>query len=337
MDTVLVQHIHNHPNVPITLRARSKGDSFLLFIKTRYCPHQQIVPTTHSYVTMDVPDHASSSVNILTEFVNQAKINCHSPRASTTQLGEIVDPAAELETVSASLSRLVPTMTSATYSYKINIVMTGMVCPEVWGRFLHLPENLFLHDLCKIFGCLKHFKYKAYTDSPKVHAKSIITKMFMFGENTYANYSLLHFAPTLEFKHIDIQNKDCVVVNFDFGFYCNDFICIQQLLFKLFYKYGFTLFSCMEENDDDGEQMPAIETQLHDYFQYQRAIISQELIFSPPTRLLKQGGIRHQQARDNYYVSEGHIQPIIVSNESTKSIRIPRRNSLWNKFKHFIN
>ncbi len=331
MDDVLVQFIHANPGVPITLRARSKSKDLLLYMKTRFCAQQQIVPSTSkSYVTLDTPSVTRLiNDNVLDQFINQTKIVCVTPRSSPRP--SITEIDASLSTLKKSSKQLIPTLTSAAYRYKINLIMTGLICPENWETYL--SENLFMSHLCKIFGAHKTYKYKVYTDAAKTHSKMIITHMFMFKHGSYSNYYPVHFIPTLEFKHVDMQNKSCFIINFDFGFYCNDFMCLQQLFFKLFYKYQFSLFSCMIEDD---EYMTDIEQFFLQYCQQKLGVVSQEIIFSPPTLQLKQGGIQYRQAHDSYYTDEHHSQPIINSVHTKKTHPKKIHRSWRTKLKHYF-
>ncbi len=346
MDDVLVQFIHANPGVPISLRARSKSKDLLLYMKTRYCAQQQIVPsTTKSYVTLETPSVSRIiNENVLDQFINQTKITCVTPRSSPRpSITETTDEASSIPSISMSStpsmssvkkssSKLIPTLTSVAYRYKINLIMTGLICPPDWEAYL--SENLFMAHLCKIFGAHKTYKYKVYTDAAKTHSKMIITHMFMFNHGSYSNYHPLHFIPTLEFKHVDMQNKSCLIVNFDFGFYCNDFMCLQQLFFKLFYKYQFDLFSCMIEDD---EYMTNVEQHLLEYRQQKLAIVGQEIIFSPPTLQLKQGGIQYRQAHDSYYTVEHHSKPIISSLHTKKSKPKIQIHRTWrSRLKHYF-
>ena len=130
----------------------------------------------------------------------------------------------------------------------------------------------------------------------------------------------------MRYKLITILNTTYINVTIGFSFY-TELVCVSKMLLKILYKYSYDLISIRH---GDIEYIKLIQKEFDLYIRKKLLSISDEILFSSPTKCLKDGGIEYQKARLQYYVNR--IPPEIIF---YPKLKVKRKKKL--RFKKLFN
>lgn len=211
-----------------------------------------------------------------------------------------------------------------TFKYKNSLVLTALI--PIYN--IDSSLNSLVSDTLSIFDVsVKHLFETSTTDTQFIsrHKKTLSNLLKKLSDPAY---SIIHQTPDIRYKRITILNTTYINVTIGFSFY-TEFICIPKILRKIIYKYDYTLIS-IRHNEVDYIKQVNDDFQL--YIKNKLAVISDAILFSPPTKCLKTGGIEYQKARLAYYNSRNRIPPEISFNSEQQKIKVKRKKHFFNKW-----
>jgi hypothetical protein len=208
-----------------------------------------------------------------------------------------------------------------TFKYKNSIVLTALI--PVYN--LESNVNSLVTDVLAIFDIPMKHLFKNCTTETKFITRKKKTLSSLLTNLIGSDFTSIHQTPDIRYKRITILNITYINVTIGFSFY-TEFTCIPKILRKILFKYEYTPISIRHNEVDYIDQ---IESNLKVYIKQQLAMISDEILFSQPTKCLKNGGIEYQKARLAYYSSKNKVPPEIVI--------VPKFKVKRNKKKLFSN
>lgn len=211
-----------------------------------------------------------------------------------------------------------------TFKYKNSLVLTALI--PIYN--LDSTINSLVTDVLSIFNISIKYLLKTATNETLYITKQKKSLMALLKRFIGNAYSLIHQNPDIRYRRITILNTIYINVTIGFSFY-TEFVCVSKILFKIIYKYNYTIFS-IRHNEVD--YIKDILTHFVKYVKHKLLLISDELLFSSPTKVLKNGGIEYQTARSNYYSKTNRNVPpfeIIIPSK----FKITRKKS-W--IKHLL-
>lgn len=191
------------------------------------------------------------------------------------------------------------------FRYKNSIVLTALFpIYNVDAKLNAFVESVLNKFNISIKNLIKTATKETQYISKQTKSVSMLIKVMVGGEE----YDLITNAPDIQYKKITILNTTYINVTIGFSFY-TEFTCIPKILFKILYKYAYELISIRHNSIDYISQIKA------DYIAHVKNKlnnISDEIIFSPPTKCLKLGGIEYRRARQLYYANKNQEPPTVI-------------------------
>jgi hypothetical protein len=210
-----------------------------------------------------------------------------------------------------------------TFKYKNSIVLTALI--PIYN--IDSSLNSLVTDTLSIFNVSVKHLFKTSTNDTQFITRQKKTLSNLLKQLSDPTYSIIHQTPDIRYKRITILNTSYINVTIGFSFY-TEYICIPKILRKIIYKYDYNLISIRHNEVDYIDQVN------NDFLVYKKsklALISDAILFSPPSKCLKTGGIEYQKARQAYYSSRNQIPPDISF--EIKQLKVKRKKKrFFNKW-----
>lgn len=190
-----------------------------------------------------------------------------------------------------------------TFKYKNSIVLTALI--PVYN--IDSSLNSLVSDTLSIFDVSVKHLFKTSTNDTQFITRQKKSLSNLLKKLSDPTYSIIHQTPDIRYKRITILNTSYINITIGFSFY-TEYICIPKILRKIIYKYDYNLISIRHNEVDYIDQVN------NDFLVYKKlklALVSDAILFSPPSKCLKTGGIEYQKARQTYYNSRNQIPPEI--------------------------
>lgn len=210
------------------------------------------------------------------------------------------------------------------FKYKNSLVLSALI--PVYN--LDTNSNFLVTDILSIFNISIKQLFKDSTTETKIITRQKKTLTTFLNRLLGTQYNLTSQTPDIRYKRITILNTTYINVTVGFSFY-TEFECISKILRKILYKYDYTLISIRHNEVDYIDQ---INNEFNLYIKRKFALISDEILFSQPTKCLKNGGVEYQKARYAYYSSKNLQPPEIIYQESKLKVKRKKKKFFSNKW-----
>ena len=210
-----------------------------------------------------------------------------------------------------------------TFIYKNSLVLTAMIPIDS----LDSKQNLLVEHMLSIFNISIQQLVKTATNEIKVINKSkSLSKLLtrLIGDS----YTLVHQTSDIRYRRIHILNTTYINMTVGFSYYTN-LSCVTKMLFKILYMYNYDLIILKHDNVD---YLTYIQDKWENYKKQQLRIISDQILFSSPSKCLPHGGIEFQQAREAYYTNRNQTPPIFAVDTPSFKKKVKRKLQFKNIF-----